>query len=90
MNNQPSVQGVQNVTIITSTVYVGRRHCVIVNSGAATCYLRLNGPSATVSDFPVGSGKSLTLDCDSGDEIHSISAICGGADVTTLSYLAWN
>lgn len=89
MNNQVSKQGVANVTAASSTTVVGRRHLVLVNSGSKTCFLRLNGTGALVTDFPLASGKSVTMDCGEGDEIYSVSAICGGADVTTLDYLAW-
>lgn len=88
--NSPSVQGVANVTAASSTTKIGRRHLVLVNSGAKTAYIRLNTTGAVTTDFPVLSGKSVTLDCDEGSEIYSVSAICGGADVTTLDYLAWN
>jgi len=90
MYNIPSVQGIKSVTAVSATTFIGRRHIVLVNSGAKTAFLRFNGPLAVVTDFPLGSGKSVTLDCDLGSEIYSVSAICAGAEVTTIDYLAWN
>jgi len=88
--NRPSVQGQIAATPVSAETKIGRRHVVLVNSGAKTVYIRLNDRPASVSDFPIGAGKSATLDCDSGSVIYSVTTICAGADATTVDYLGWN
>ena len=90
MNNQPSVQGVISAAVASAVTIIGRRHVVLVNTGAKTVFIRLNDATATVSDFPIASGASVTLDSSEGSEIYSVVTICGGADATTVSYLAFN
>jgi len=88
--NKPSVQGVISVTAASAVTVIGRRHVILVNVGAKTAFLRLNSTPAVVADFPLLSGASITLDSSEGDEINKIAAICGGADATTINYLAFN
>lgn len=88
--NQPSVQGTINATAASAVTKIGRRHIVLVNSGAKTVYIRLNDATALTTDFPLGAGADITLDASEGDVIYSVVTICAGADVTTVNYLAWN
>jgi hypothetical protein len=88
--NKPSVQGVISATAASAATVIGRRHVILVNVGAKTAFLRLNDKTATVSDFPLLSGASITLDSSEGSEIYSVVTICGGADATTINYLAFN
>jgi len=89
--NRPSVHGVANIVHDASaTTKLGRVNVILTNSGAKTLYLRLNQDGATVSDFPLVSGATRQLTASYGRVIYSVAAICGGADDTTLDYLAWD
>jgi hypothetical protein len=88
--NKPSVQGVISATAASAVKVIGRRHVVLVNTGAKTVFIRLNDAVAVVTDFPIAAGASVTLDSSEGSEIYSVVTICGGADATTVSYLAFN
>jgi hypothetical protein len=90
MNNKPSVQGVIAATAVSAVKVIGRRHVILVNVGAKTAFIRLNDATATVSDFPLLSGASITLDSSEGSEIYSVVTICTGAEATTVNYLAFN
>lgn len=90
MNNKPSVQGVMTVTAATATIKIGRRNLILTNSGSKTVFIRFNGPDAVVTDFPLLTLKSFQFNCNEGDGVYSVSAICGGADNSTLDYIAWN
>lgn len=88
--NQPSKQGTIAATAASLETKIGRRHCVLINSGAKTAFIRLNDRPGLVTDFPLLSGKSITIDCDEGSEIYSVTTICTAAEDTSVDYLAWN
>ena len=88
--NKPSVQGTISATAASAVTKIGRRHILLKNNGSKTVYVRLNDKTATTSDFAIVAGATVTLDCNFGDVIYSVVTICGGADATTLNYLAWN
>jgi len=88
--NRPSIQGVIAATATSAVTKIGRRHCILVNVGAKTAFIRLNDATATVSDFPLLAGTSVTLDTDQGSQIYSVVTICTAAESTTVNYLAFN
>ena len=90
MFNMPSVQGVIAATATSASTKIGKKHCILVNTGAKTVYIRLNDTAALATDPPIYAGGSVTLDSSEGCKIYSVQTICGGADVTNVSYLAWN
>lgn len=88
--NKPSVQGVIAATGTSAATKIGKRHCILVNVGSKTAFVRLNDATATVSDFPLLAGTSVTLDASDGDIIYSVVTICTGVETTSVNYLAWN
>jgi hypothetical protein len=89
---QMSVQGTITVGFAASVMTkIAKRHLLLKNTGAKTAFIRLNDSAdAAVTDFPLVAGGSISLDSDAGSIIYSVSAICGGADNSTLVYLGWN
>lgn len=88
---QKSVQGAIAATAVSLMTKIGKRHLILVNNGAKTVYVRFNDTGvATVSDFPLVSGRSMVMDSDPGSVIYCVSTICGGADATTVNFVAWN
>lgn len=89
--NKPSVQGVASITPASSTTVIGKRFLRIVNTGSKIAYLRLNAVSAAVvTDCPVAVNEVVQINTAENSRVYSFSAICGGADVTNLTYLAWD
>lgn len=88
--NRPSVQGSAAITAASSTTMIGRRNVLLKNSGAKTVFIRLNDGEAVVTDFPLVTTGERELRAGDNSVIYSISAICGGADASTLDYLAFD
>lgn len=89
--NKPSVQGAAAITVASSKTIIGRRFLRIVNTGSKVAYLRLNAVAdAAVTDCPVAVNEVVQINTAENSRVYSFSAICGGADNTTLTYLAWD
>lgn len=66
-------------------------HVFISNEGSKTVYLSLqqnqdNGDVVTTSDFYLKTGEYMLLD---GHKFSRLRYVCGGADSSTLRFLAW-
>jgi hypothetical protein len=86
-----SKNGVISATAANGVTIIGKRHVLLANEGAKTVYLRVNSTSiATVSDFPLLAGRAIALDTSDTSVINNVRYICGGADVTSIYYLAWD
>lgn len=83
--------GVLNATAAPATLEFNADHIFISNEGAKTVYLSLqqhqdSGEEVSVSDFYLKTGEYMLLD---GHKFARLRYVCGGADATTLRFIAW-
>lgn len=86
-----SQNGVISATNVNGVTVIGKKHVLLANEGSKTVYIRVNSTSiATVSDFPLLAGRAISLDVSDPNVIANVRYICGGADATSIYYLAWD
>lgn len=84
--------GSVSVTATAQTVTLAGRHFVLVNDGANEVFVRYgldseSAGTASVADFQLNSGESITSDSD--NNISSASVVCSPAETATVRYLSW-